>query len=196
MLTSFDRDPLRLKDLPEDTAEFFMKAPSNSVLEYVLSAKSALVEGDAEYILMEEFYRRSTGEELAGSDISVISVGGLSFPRYLDIAKLLGIRTAVVTDNDKNAEANCVARYEDYADLENIRVYYDPDNGRSTFEICMYQDNTDLCDELFAAGRKTLTVQDYMLKNKSRAAFEIAKKKPGEIDVPKYINDAITWLRH
>ncbi|MEW8509152.1 MAG: AAA family ATPase [Candidatus Thiodiazotropha sp.] len=196
MLTSFENDPLRLNDLPKDTAEYFMKAPSNSVLEYVLSPKSLLVEGDAEYILMEELFMKSTGNNLAGSGIEVISVGGISFPRYLDIGKLLGIRTAVVTDNDGDVKTNCIDRYEDYTEAENIEIYCDPDNARSTFEICMYQDNTAICDALFAEGRKTLSVQEYMLKNKSKVAFELVKNKSGDIDVPDYINNAITWLKN
>lgn len=127
MLTSFDENPLRLSDLPDDTAEYFMKAPNNSVLEYVLSPKSLLVEGDAEYMLMEELFQRSTGEQLNRSGIEVISVGGISFPRYLDIGVLLNIRTAVITDNDGDVDANCVARYEYYAATENIKIFYDPD---------------------------------------------------------------------
>lgn len=195
MLTTFESAPLRLNDLPEDTAEYFMKAPSNSVLEYVLSERSLLVEGDAEYILMGELFHEATGESLAGTNIEVISVGGISFPRYLDIGKVLGMRTAVITDNDGDIEANITTRYESYVGNENIGVFCDADNARRTFEICIYQDNQEICDDLFEEGRKTLTVEEYMLKNKSRAAFELLKNKPGKISVPGYINEAITWLR-
>lgn len=34
-----------------------MKAPDNNILEYVLSKKVILVEGDAEFILMEALYK-------------------------------------------------------------------------------------------------------------------------------------------
>lgn len=188
-------EPIKLDALPKDTAEFFMKAPDNSVLEFVLSNRAVLVEGDAEFILMEAFFKNVIGESLLGSGIDVIAIGGISFPRYLDIAKLLGIRTAVITDNDGNAQATCVDRYEPYADTDTIRVAYDPDDARSTFEICVYQDNSGLCDGLFAEGRKTLTVQEYMLKNKSEAAFAIASAKPDEVGAPAYIAEAITWVR-
>ncbi|MBL4662094.1 MAG: ATP-dependent endonuclease, partial [Flavobacteriaceae bacterium] len=194
ILGSFDSDPIKLTDLPKDTAEFFMKAPSSSVLEFVLSPKNLLVEGDAEYILMEALHTKVTGTNLAESGLSVISVGGLSFPRYLDIAKLVKSRVAVLTDNDHDIQTSITDRYEKYDADENLEVFYDDDITRSTFEICFYQDNTAICDELFSEGRKTLTVQEYMLKNKSKVAFEISSKKAAELEVPDYINKAITWL--
>ncbi|MEL1751514.1 TOPRIM nucleotidyl transferase/hydrolase domain-containing protein, partial [Acinetobacter baumannii] len=51
----------RLKDLSEPTANFFMKAPDNNVLELALSKRVILVEGDAEFILMEHFYKQQAG---------------------------------------------------------------------------------------------------------------------------------------
>lgn len=194
ILGPFDSDPIKLKDLPEDTAEFFMKAPSSSVLEFVLSPKNLLVEGDAEFILMEALHAKVAGVTLSESGLSVISVGGLSFPRYLDIAKLIKSKVAVVTDNDGNIQTSITDRYEKYDEDQNLEVFYDDDVTRSTFEICFYQDNKAICDELFSEGRKTLTVQEYMLKNKSKAAFEIASKKSEEIEVPEYIKNAIIWL--
>ena len=164
-------------------------------MEFVLSRKTILVEGDAEFILMSELYRAVTGEALAESDVGVISVGGVSFPRYLDIARVLKIRTAVVTDNDGDIEANCVSRYEDYAGIDHFGVFFDPDPERHTFEVCMYQDNAEVCEELFAPGRKTLSVQDYMLKNKATAAFELTKKMSSKLTPPSYITDAISWLK-
>jgi len=196
LLAKFGSEPLRLRDLPEDTAEYFMKAPGNAVLEFALSRKSLLVEGDAEYILMAALYKTVIGEELATSDVGVISVGGLSFPRYLDIARLLNIRTAVVTDNDGDIEVNCVSRYEKYAEVTNIGVFYDPDATRHTFEVCIYQDNTEICNELFSSGRRSLTVQEYMLKNKSTSAFKIVKERSNKLKVPEYISDAMSWLKN
>ncbi len=187
-------DPVLMDSLPEETAAFFMKAPDNSVLDYILSNKAILVEGDAEYILMEDFFRVITGVELADADVHIISVGGTSFKRYLDIAKLNNIKTAVIRDNDKNYQINCVDFFDGYKE-DYIEIFSDNDNDRSTFEICLYQDNSDLCEELFAEGRRTLTVQDYMLGNKTDAAFDLLLKKSGSITVPQYIKEAIEWIR-
>ena len=194
LLNSNSTRPVLLKDLPEKTATFFIKAPDNNIVEFVLSKKAILVEGDAEYILMEQFFREVAKTELDKSDIHIISVGGTSFKRYLDLAKLLKIKTAIIRDNDKNHQINCVDNYSDYVgDL--IQVFSDKNNLRYTFEICVYEDNKTICDGLFSAGRKSLTVQDFMLQNKADAAFEILEKKASEISTPTYIKEAIEWIR-
>ena len=59
----------------------------------------------------------------------------------------------------------------------------------------MYGDNTGICIELFAAQRVSLTVQDYMLKNKTDAAFELLEKKGAVLVAPKYIQQAVEWIR-
>jgi putative ATP-dependent endonuclease of OLD family len=184
-----------LKDLSTGTAEFFMKAPDNNVLELALCKKAILVEGDAEFILMEALYKISApGCSLDADGIHVISVDGTSFKRYLELSKLLGIKVAVIRDNDKDHATNCVANYSEHVSAS-IQVFADPDNARHTFEVCMYQDNQTACEELFAAGRRTLSVEEYMLKNKTDAAFQLLEKKGAELAVPGYIQQAVAWLR-
>ena len=195
LLNNNAQTPILLSGLSDDTAKFFIKAPDNNILEYILSKKVILVEGDAEYILLESFFQKETGQNLEDSDIHIISVGGTSFKRYLDIAKLLEIKTAVIRDNDGNFQLNCVDRYEDYI-ADNIEIFYPEDNAVSTFEISIYQSNFEICDELFLAGRKTLTVQQFMLKNKADVAFELLDKKADVIEVPEYIKDAIRWIKN
>lgn len=184
-----------LSDLSDGTAKFFMKAPDNNVLEFALSKKVILVEGHAEFILVEEFYSmHSGGSTLAEDGVHVISVGGTSFKRYLELAKLLGIRVAVVRDNDGNWQKNCVDNYAEFR-MSSAAIFADPDDKRTTFEVCVYQDNQSLCDRLFAGARKSLSVQDYMIANKADAAFELLDKGAAELRAPQYIQDAIAWIR-
>lgn len=183
-----------LKGLSEETAEFFMKAPDNNVLEFVLSNKVILVEGDAEFILVEEFYKQCTGGRLPqADDVHVISIGGTSFKRYMELANLLSIKVAAIRDNDKNYQKNCIDNYVDYAS-ENAKIFADLDNKRSTFEIGLHEDNTEVCKAAFGPGRKTLSPLEYMLANKAEAAFELLKGKPGDLTVPAYIAEAIKWI--
>lgn len=183
-----------LKELSEETAEFFMKAPDNNVLEFALSKKVILVEGDAEFILVEEFYRQCTQGRLPeADDVHIISIGGTSFKRYMELANLLGIRVAAIRDNDKNFQQNCVENYVDFVS-GNAKVFADPDNDRSTFEIGLHNDNVETCKTVFGPGRKTLSPLEYMLANKAEAAFELLKGKPGDLTVPAYIVEAIQWI--
>ena len=194
LLNSNNPEPVMLNDLPEDTAKFFIKAPDNNVLEFILSPKVILVEGDAEYILMDIFFQRIAQEKQEDSGVHVISVGGTSFKRFLDLARLLNIKTAVIRDNDGKYQINCVDNYSDYTE-DYIKVFSDKDEKRYTFEIALYQDNDVICDELFGPGRIKLSVQEYMLQNKADVAFELLNKKSDEVKPPEYIKEAIEWIK-
>lgn len=187
--------PVSLSDLPDDTANYFVKAPNNKILEFILSERVVLVEGDAEYMLIDGIYTNLFGEDLEDSNIHVISVGGTSFKRYMDLAKLLGIRTAVIRDNDGDHQVKCVDNYAVYTD-DHIKVFFDEgDVNRSTLELCLYQDNQDLCEGLFAEGRKTLSVQEYMLNNKADSALKILESSMDQLVAPNYIRRALEWIR-
>ncbi|OJW40700.1 MAG: ATP-dependent endonuclease [Rhodanobacter sp. 67-28] len=187
--------PANLKDLSQGTAEFFMKAPDNNVLELALCKKAILVEGDAEFILVEKLYRLSApGRTLDADGVHVISVDGTSFKRYLELARLLGIKVAVIRDNDHDHATNCVANYAGHVS-PSIQVFADTDNARHTFEVCIYQDNKATCEALFAAGRKSLGVEEYMLKNKTDAAFALLQHDGAALVAPEYIQQAVAWIR-
>lgn len=185
-----------LRFIDEGTARFFMKAPDNNMLQFVLAKKVILVEGDAEFILMDAFCKRVLNHTLAEQGIDVIAVDGKCFKRYLEIARQINVKVAVVTDNDKNYAENITASYNGYMNNEhaNIKVYADTNNERYTFEVAVYQDNTVDCNELFSAERRTLSVVDYMLANKAEAAYKLLTQKSETINVPQYIRDAFVWL--
>lgn len=191
LLNSNSQTPTSLDKLPTDTANFFIKAPNNNILEFVLSQKVLLVEGDAEYMLVSAFFEKSTGSSLKESNVHVISVGGTSFKRYFDLAKLLSIRTAVIRDNDSDFQANCIDNYSEYNE-EFLKVFFDDNNDKYTFEVAIYEDNKEACDEIFNPTKKT--VQEFMLANKSRVAYELLDKKADMLVIPDYIKNAISWI--
>ncbi|ODP96510.1 ATP-dependent endonuclease [Salinivibrio sp. SS3] len=193
LLNSAATKPAYLTDLTRNTAKFFAKAPNHNILEHVLSEKVILVEGDAEYILMECLYERTKGHPPSEDGIHIISVGGTSFKRYMEVSKLLSIKTVVIRDNDGDHQKNCTNNYHDHL-ADCIAVYADEDNNRTTFEICMYQDNKEICDDLFSGGNIQLEPQDYMLKNKTTSAFRLLDEKKSEITAPTYIREAIEWI--
>lgn len=189
---SSDR-PLKLEGLSNSTAKFFMKAPDNNILEFVLSNKVILVEGDAEYMLFDSLYSKVTGRNLDDDNIHVISVGGTSFKRYMEIAINLGIRTAIIRDNDKDYQKNCVNNYADYV-IDNIAVFSDPDNALYTFEACLYQSNKAICDKLFSGGNIKKSPLEFMLDNKAESALRIVDNHSKDINSPEYIRQAIQWI--
>ena len=52
-----------------------------------------------------------------------------------------------------------------------------------------------MCDEIFAAKRKKLTVEEYMLDNKAEAALALIDKKGEAVVAPVYLQEAIAWIR-
>lgn len=192
LINSNDNKAIKLSNLPKSTAIFFIKAPDNNILEFILSNKNILVEGDAEFLLIDKFSKIVNGDNLHKLNVNVLSVDGTSFSHYLEIAKLLKIKTCVITDNDKRNESDMIEKFKDY-NLNHISIFYDKDPSRSTFEICIYKDNTELCEEIFKTPKRRLLIQDYMLKNKTDAAYSLLEDK-STFNIPSYIQDALKWI--
>ncbi len=189
-LNSSSKSTLSLSGIDKETSNFFVKAPNNNLLQFILSQKVILVEGDAEYILIEKLFEIVTNSTLNENGVHVIAVGGVRFNRYMKIAKALNIKTAVITDNDKDYTKNITNRYsEDITD--NIRVFSDSDNSKYTFEVCIYEDNMDLCNNIFSGKElpKYMTTRN----NKSDVAYKLVlSDKP--LNAPNYIKEAIEWI--
>ncbi len=196
LLNSASTNVTSLSALSDDTADFFMKAPDNNMLQFVLSNKSILVEGDAEFILMEVLYNNTTHKSLASSGIGVIAVDGKCFKRYLEIAIILKNKVAVITDNDGDYEENITHNYSNYIQNQftNIRIFSDGENERYTFEVCLYKDNQEICDAEFQTPKRRLSSLNYMLKNKAEAAYALLKNRAGTLVVPPYIQEANRWI--
>lgn len=188
LLLTSETSPITLRNLCDDTAKYFLKSPPASVLEFVLSNKSFLVEGPSEYMLLERFYYSIRGCSPEDDGVYIINIRGLSFKRYLDISKLTKNKVAVITDNDYNYQKNCIEKYKDYTYDDNISIFFEKDNNQHTFEVTLYKSNMDLCTKLFGSE-----AENYMLNNKTEAAYQLLSQKHA-IHVPDYIKEAIDWI--
>lgn len=144
-------------------------------------------------MLIDALYKKVTGKTLEEDDVHVISVGGTSFKRYMELAKTLRIKTAIIRDNDKDYQENCVDNYTDHI-ANNIKVFSDTDNERYTFEVCLYGCNQGICDKLFSGGNIKKSPLDFMLANKAESALRLVEKHSEDINVPEYIQEAIQWI--
>lgn len=181
--------PIKLCDLSDDTAKYFMKTPPAGIVEYTLSRKAILVEGPSEYMLLDRFYKQVTGHTPETDGINIIDIRGLSFKRYLEIAVLTGSKVAVITDNDKDWQKHCVDKYTEFKDTGNIQIFYHTNNAEWTLEVVLYTGNQTLCDKLFG-----IDAQEYMLKNKTESAYCLMDQQQ-PIIIPDYIVRAINWIR-
>ena len=181
--------PTSLGELDEDTEKYFMKAPVAGILEFAISNKVILVEGPSEYMLFEKFYEAISGKKPEMDGVHIIDIRGLSFKRYLNIAKLTKSKIAVITDNDGNKQRYCEDKYTEFLSEDNIKIFYEADEEKYTFEVVLHSVNEDICKQLF--GDNAL---EYMLKNKTEAAFTLLEQDKN-LTVPQYIKGAIEWIK-
>lgn len=179
--------PLKLNHLQQDTAKYFIKAPPVGIIEFILSPRTILVEGPSEYMLMNSFYKNIAGNKPEEENINILTIRGLSFKRYLEIAKLTGSRVAVITDNDGDYKKNCIEKYKDFDSINNIRVFFETDNSKYTFEAVLFSDNTKICEEQFKDVNS-------MISHKTESAYKLLSSSLS-LNVPQYIKDAIQWIR-
>ncbi|WLR41733.1 AAA family ATPase [Bacillus carboniphilus] len=191
----------KLDNLTLETAKFFEKAPHNNVLNFILSDRALLVEGDAEYILLNEFYKRIHGKEPYNDSVTILSCGGKTFKRYLELAKILNKKVAVITDNDCDYKKNIHKSYSGY-ETEKIKIFAEEDNNLYTFEVNLYDSNRSFIEEHLANANMTKGVLSYMLKNKAESAFRLLSLFTNDnpdtnidkFSIPIYIEDAIKWI--
>jgi putative ATP-dependent endonuclease of the OLD family len=134
-------DSMRLDALSADTYEYFKKLPGHDTLRLLLSSRSILVEGPSDELVVQKAFIAKHGVSPLEKGVDVISVKGLAFRRFLEIAKLLDIKTDVVTDNDGDVEA-LKAKYADYLAGGKINIRYDADENYKTLEPQMLKANS------------------------------------------------------
>lgn len=185
------------KILNKDTIKFFQKSTNQNFLNFILGKKTILVEGNAEYILMEKLYEMHHGNLAYKDNIQIIAVNGLTFERYLEIAQHFPSKhVVVITDNDKDYQNKILSKYNKYTNLNNISVFSDSDNSNYTFEVCLYNSNTNYLNNTNIAN--TDNMLDYMLNNKAEFALRLLEKleQGDSFTIPNYIQEAIIWLKN
>lgn len=193
-----------MKDLPKDTFEFFKKIAGYDTLRLILCKKAILVEGDSDELVVQRAYMDTHDGRLPIQDgIDVMTVGGVTFKRYLEIAKVLEKTTAVVTDNDGNIEA-VKKKYKKYEGIPYIRICVDEtvDTGKlrlsnkkfnyNTLEPKILKENgRELLNDIFGTTCQTDDeMHKYMHSHKTDCAIDIFESAT-KIKYPKYIMRAI-----
>lgn len=190
-----------LNNVDPSTAEFFVKADNNEILQVLLSKKIILVEGATEYLLLPKFYKKCTGKTIEEDGCSIISCNGISYKRYLEIADEANKRIAVITDNDQNQ--NKIDESVDFnQENHEQHVFMGSNLDDWTWEACVYHCNTEALNRMISVqdGAKYLfhghdygQVLGKMLTNKVDTAYQILMSEE-DFNIPQYVEDAIKWL--
>jgi putative ATP-dependent endonuclease of OLD family len=187
------------KDLPEETFEFFKKLPGYQTLRLLLCRKAVLVEGPSDELIFQKAYMEANNNKLPIEDgVDVISVG-LSFKRFLEIAKTVAQPVAVVTDNDGDHKNNIVEKYKGFDGVSCISIFADNRDTLHTIEPQFVDANKGNLPELCATFRIDSNSYDtenkiikFMIGNKTEWALRVFESSTA-LSFPKYITDAVGW---
>ena len=165
-----------------------------TLLRFILSKKVILVEGPADDLIIQKAYHQKYNKLPIDDGIDIISVNGLSFKRFLDIAKLLNIDTVVVTDNDHDYEKNINNKYKDYMGGP-IKLCFSTNNELNTLEPQVLNCDAGNYDKLKTIlgkpDKSEGELLEFMLKNKTDWALKVFLNSDLQLNFPEYINDAI-----
>ncbi|WP_066831535.1 ATP-dependent nuclease [Collinsella ihumii] len=196
---------MRFSDLSKSTREYFEKLAGFDTLRVVLADRSILVEGPSDELIVQKLYMDYHNGKMPLDDgIDVISVKGLSFKRFLDLAKLAGKRVAVVTDNDGHPE-KVAEKYKDYSQGDGIKICT-PSTTRTgdegdgvkswnTLEPELSRENgwERLASILGYACSSEAELVKHMEAEKTECALGLFKSD-SSITCPEYIREAMGWV--
>jgi len=189
----------RFSDLADDTYEFFKKLPGYQTLRLLLCRKAVLVEGPSDELVFQKAYMRTNNGRLPIEDgIDVISVG-LTFKRFLEIAKTVNQTVAVVTDNDGDHANKIIKKYENFNDIPCISIFADRRDHLRTLEPQFVAANNGNLAALCAIINLDYNsydtgdrISEYMVNNKTEWALRIFESTE-DMAFPQYIADAVRW---
>ncbi len=180
--------------IDEDTQKYFKKLAGYDTLRLILSDRAILVEGPSDELIVQKAYQQKNNGRLPIQDgIDVIAVKGVQARRFLDMAKGLPIRIAVMTDNDGDYEHNIREKYKGYLS-KTVQVFSNSNDIENTLEpsFVACNDAEDLKTFLGYTGKKP--IQEYMADNKADWALQVFEADR-EFHYPAYIEDCINWIK-
>lgn len=197
-----DNHIMSLKDVDKNIADFFIKADDNNFLQLLLAERVFLVEGATEYLLLPQFYKKATGENMKIKKVTIISCNGISYKNYLEIAQKTNKKVAVITDNDKKLK-----NIEDMKKFNEINtdqhIFMSQNINDWTWEASLYNSNSDKLNEFIKVqdgaeykfhGENYGLKLGKMLNNKVQIAYELLNSNV-DLEAPDYITEAIKWIR-
>lgn len=183
----------RLENLPADTQNYFRKLSGYDTLRLILAKRAILVEGPSDELIVQRAYLKRHSKLPIEDGIDVINVRGLSFKRFLDIAKELNINVSVVTDNDGDYHTKVEQKYQDYSNLQNIHIFADQDNSAPTLEPQIVKCNDiETLNGIFGTsfGDKD-ALSEYMIENKTECALQLFEAEQ-DFEIPQYVQNAVS----
>jgi Predicted ATP-dependent endonuclease of the OLD family len=185
-------DPFRLTELDADVLDYFKKLPGYDTLRLVLADKIILVEGPSDELVVQRAYFNRHKKRPIEDGVDVISVRGLSAPRFLAIAAPLGKTVHTVVDNDGKEIADVEARFAAFAQNPEIHVHVSDPAGGKTLEPQLLKANgrgalNQIFGKAFASDEE---MEAFMADHKTTCALAVLETG-NAVKMPPYIEAAV-----
>lgn len=182
-------------ELKTETYDYFVKLPGYNTLRVLLANEAILVEGPADELIVQRAYKDYYGKYPIENGIDVISVDGLAFERYCELAKLIKKSITVVTDNDGDHK-KLVEKYKEYSDIVNLCV--EENNDLNTLEPSVLNVNSATFDDFKKIIYKASDIdskdidgiRNFMKNNKTTWSMRVFSSEE-KIVYPTYILKSI-----
>lgn len=194
LLLLHDGRAATLTALGEDTVGYFRKLPGYDTLRLVLAERLVLVEGPSDALFLERAIRRELGRSPLDLGIDIVSMGGLTFKRALEVCACLGRQAIALQDNDGKTENEVVEGVTHLLDPPHRTIIVSARDFGRTLEPQIAAVNDD------ATLRRALRIADHadvstwMRNDKVEAALRILDSGE-QINLPSYVEKAIALLR-
>jgi predicted ATP-dependent endonuclease of OLD family len=183
----------QLAGLSNTTVKYFQKLPGYDTLRMVLANKLVLVEGPSDEIVFERIYSDLFGLRPIREGIDVLSVGGLSFPRCLELCSALKKSVAVVRDNDGQDPAELRLELENWLEEGTREAFIGaPSDGRTLEPQLISRNGEDTMRRLLKIS-ESADVEKWMTRQKTEAALRLAASEE-EFTAPTYMHEAAAFI--
>lgn len=205
LLLDNDKGIMKVKKIDSQEKElyrFFTKISNYPTLRLVLCKSALLVEGPTDEMVVTYYYKKKYNKHPFDDGIELISVEGIKFKQFVELAKSFGKKIAVITDND-GMLYDQVLNQRGLRDLpDNIRMFTEQDITLKTIEPSFVARNESMLQELASVVREKKicvetkeTLTEFMINNKTEWAYRLLMKADfANFEVPQYILNAIDWL--
>lgn len=184
--------------LPPDTYKYFQKLSGYNTLRLILCKKAVLVEGPSDELVFQKLYMQKNDHRLPIEDgVDVISVAGLAFKRFLEIAILVNKPVAVITDNDGKYQEKIISKYSDYLSISHIKISADTREELNTLEPQFVDANLSDLAKLahvigFTGDHNFESIKNFMLGAKTEWALKLFESNE-VLEYPNYIEEVVEW---
>lgn len=186
----------------DELSGFFTKISNYPTLRLILCKSAILVEGPTDEMIVTYYYVKTYNKHPFDDGIELISVEGVSFKHFAELATYFNKKVAIITDNDGNDYDSLLKKRGLHNLPDTIKVFTETNTLLKTLEPSFVEENNDKLQELSNILRTRKVNPDtkedlikFMTNNKAEWAYRLIKNiNTTEFEVPKYISSSINWL--